>query len=48
MIWLASSVLCLHNQHLVLHVVSLPASFCHLLIVFWYFVGNSQPCIDAK
>ena len=40
MIWLTSSVL------LVLHVVSLPASFFCLLMK--YFVGISWSCIDAK
>ena len=46
MTWLTSLVVCLHNLHLVLHVVSLPASFCRLLMR--YFVGISWSCIDAK
>ena len=43
--WLTSSVLVLQNLHLVLHVVSLPAYFCRLLMS--YFVGISWPYIDA-
>ena len=44
--WLTSLILCLYNLNLALHVVSLPAYFCRLLIR--YFVGISWSCIDAK
>ena len=37
---------CLHNMHLVLHVVSLAASFCRLLMR--HFVKISWSCTDAK